>query len=88
MLITDKSHLLNLPLQYSLHQTRDEEIKKCLDEGLTYYFSTFNFMTVRNQTYNFQQESKISAKNKVYSCSVLFKCTNLIGPIEADTHFL
>ena len=37
-------NLPNPPQQYSKHQTRDEEIEKCIDGGLepTYYFRIFN----------------------------------------------
>ena len=44
-------NLSNPPWQYSKRQTRDEEIEKCLDEGLEpiYHFSIFK----HNDNWNF-----------------------------------
>ena len=45
-------HVPNAPWQYSKHQTRAEEVERCLDEGLkpTYHFSIFNEYRIRAYT--------------------------------------
>ena len=46
-------NLPNSPRQYNKHQTRVEEIEKCLDEGLepTYCFSIFKMVLAKSKSY-------------------------------------